>query len=256
MSPMRTWSERRKEAANAPKREGFKPLEPGRYNFVAKEVAEVGTAQNTGMTSWNIKLTVEDGPRANATMYHTFYDSEKPGGVAFLLEQFSALGLDSLLDTEASDEQIAQAMLGRRFSAEVYKNTYNGKESMKLRAFRPASGAPVGGALGGPSPAFAAGPGGPSAGVQQPVQQFQQPVQQQQPPAPQATAPQQYVQQPVAQQQPVQQFQQQAPQQYQQPVQQQAPVNQVQQPAPQQPAQNSPDTSPWATGSDTPLPQF
>jgi hypothetical protein len=249
---MRTWSERRKEAANAPKREGFKPLEPGRYNFVAKEAAEVGTAQNTGMTSWNIKLTVEDGPRANATMYHTFYDSEKPGGQAFLLEQFSALGLDSLLDTEPSDEAIAQALLGRRFSAEVYKNVYNGKESMKLRAFRPASGAPVGGALGGPSPAFAAGPGGPSAGPAQPVQQFsQQPVQQAQPPQYQQQAPvQQAAPQPQYVQQPVQQYQ---PQQYQQPVQQQAPVNQAQQPPA---AQQAPADSPWATGSDTPLPQF
>lgn len=246
MSPVRTWSERRKEAAEAPKREGFKPLDPGVYNFIIKDQVEVGTAPNSGLTSWNVKLTVEDGPRANATMYHTFYDSEKPGGVQFLLEQFAALGLDSLLDQEASDEQIGQAMLGRRFSAEVYKNVWNGKEKMKLRSFRPPSGAPaVGGALGAPSPAFGSGPGGPSAGPSQPVQQFQQPPVQQQAPAPQS------YQQPVQQsyQQPVQQAQ---PQQYQQP-QEQAQQSYQQPPQAQQPAQGSP----WETpDGNLPLPQF
>lgn len=255
MSPMRTWSERRKEAASAPKREGFKPLEPARYNFVAKEPAEVGTSPNTGLPSWNLKLTVEDGPRANATMYHTFYDSEKPGGQAFLLEQFSALGLDALLDTEPSDEQIAQAMLGRRFSAEVYKDTYNGKEKMKLRAFRPASGAPVvgGGGPGGPSPAFGGGPGGPSTPQAAPAQQFQQPVQnaaptQQQAPQYQQAQPAQQYQQPVQQAQPEQQYQQ--PQQNQYQPQQQAAVNQV------QPPQQGDQGSPWGDNSGTPLPQF
>lgn len=237
MSPVRSWSERRKEAAEAPT--GFKPLDPAVYNFVIKEPANVRISQNSGKSSWSVKAIVEDGERANAMIFHDFYDSDKPKGVAYLLEQFSALGLDDLIDTEPSDEAIAQALLGRRFSAEVYNDTYNGKVRQKLRNLRAPSGPPSvgpGGPVGG---VVTSGPGaGPAPSQIQPLQQAQPPQFQQQAPV-QQQAPQQY-------QQPVQQ--------YAQPIAQtqQAP-QQVQQPVGQQPA---PDANPWATGGGTPLPQF
>lgn len=237
MSPVRTWSERRKEASTAPS--GFKPLEPAVYNFVIKEPAVLRTT-NAGKADWSVKAIVEDGERANAMIFHDFYDSDKPAGVSYLLDQFSALGLDQLLDTEPSDEAIAHALLGRRFSAEVYNDTYNGKVKQKLRNLRAPSGPPVGGALGAPTGGFAgpsAGPGAAPAPIQQ--QAPAQPVQQ-------------FAPQPVVQQQPVQV--QETPQ-YAQPVQQyQQPVQQQPQ-AVQQPAAGE---NPWATGSGTgtPLPQF
>lgn len=245
MSPVRTWSERRKEASEAPS--GFKPLEPGLYNFVIKEPAKVRATQ-AGKTSWSINPTVEDGPRANARIFHDFYDSDKPSGLSYLFDQFSALGLDSLLDTEPSDEAIAQALQGRRFQAEVFEDDYNGKKRMKLRNLRPAAGPGPQGALGGPGAGFAAPLGGPGAAAPAPIQQFaQQPVQPVQQFAPQAPQYQQPAPQPVQYQQPVQQA---APVQYQQPV---APQVQVQQPV----QQEAVPANPWATeAAAIPLPPF
>lgn len=235
--PVRSWSERRKEAASAPS--GFTPLTPGVYNFVIKDPCVVRQT-NAGKTNWSVKATVEDGERANAMIFHDFYDSDKPRGVQYLLEQFSALGLDQLLDTEPTDEAIGQALLGRRFSAEVYNDTYNGKEKQKLRNLRAPSGPPVGGALGAPMGAPALG--GPGAGIPAvgptsgPMTQGSvQPVQAQQYQQPQAP----------------QQAQPAAPQAYQQvPAQQQVQPQQA-----QQPAASAPE-NPWATGGAPPLPQF
>jgi hypothetical protein len=259
MSPVRSWSERRKEAAEAPS--GFKPLEPGNYNFIIKEPAKVGQT-NAGKTRWTINPHVEDGPRANARIFHDFYDSDKPSGLSYLFEQLEALGLSDFLNTEPSDEALAQAMLGRRFSAEVYNDTYEGKVRQKLRRFRAPAGPPVAGpggpggvaapAFGGPG-SLGAGPGGPAASVAAPPPAHPQglPSTPSQSPAPGPAPaqnpnpePQQYNQQQVQAQQAQPQPQAQAhPAAGYQPVDQQAVQGGV---------------NPWTTEGQTPppLPQF
>lgn len=237
MSPLKSWSERRKEAdAEGAK---FAPLQPDTYSFVVPEAAKI--EEKDGNPRFKINPAVEAGPRAKARVFHTFYISDKPSGMRFFFEQMDALGLGHLFDGEPTNEQIAAALQGRRFTAEVYNDEWDGKVYQKLRKFAP----PIGSAP-------AAGPGGggfaPSAGPAPAAQSFGQAPVQQQAPAPQQYAQpvqqqaaqpvQQFAQQPVQQAAPVQQAQ--APQQYAQPVQ-QAPV------AAQQPAAESPWTTPQTT---------
>jgi hypothetical protein len=238
MSPLKSWSERRKEAdAEGAK---FAPLQPDRYSFVIVDAAKI--EEKDGNARFKINPAVESGPRAKARVFHTFYISDKPAGMRYFFEQMDALGLGQLFDGEPSNEQIAQALLGRRFTAEVFNEEWEGKVNQKLKKFAP----PVGSAP-------AAGPGGggfaPSAGPAPVAQTFgQAPIQQ-------APAAQQFAQ-PVQQQaaQPVQQF-------AQQPVQQVAPVQQAPvaqqyaQPVQQAPVAAQPVAaeSPWTTPQTTEL---
>lgn len=230
MSPLKSWSDRRKEAdAEGAK---FAPLQPDRYSFVIVDAAKV--EEKDGNPRFKINPAVEVGERAKARVFHTFYVSDKPAGMRYFFEQMDALGLDqSFFDRDPSNEEIAAALKGRRFTAEVYNDEWEGKVNQKLRKFTP----PVGSApMGGSAPAAQAGPGPVAQTFGQaptpqaaPTPQFQQPVQQQAP-------AQQYAPQPVQQV-----AQAQAPQQYAQP-QQQAPA-----PAQQAPATDSPWTTPQSS---------
>lgn len=210
MSPLKSWSERRKEAAEEGAK--FAPLEPDTYSFVVPNAATI--AIKDGNPQFTINPAVEAGPRAKARVFHTFRVSDNPTGMRFFFQEMEALGLGHLFDGDPSNEQIAQALAGRRFTAEVYNHTYEDKVYQRLRKFAPAIGsAPAGGGF---APA-ASGPAPVAQGFgQAPAQQFAPaPVQQQ------AAPVQQFAQQPVQQAAPVQQAP--AVQQYAQPVQ-QAPV--------------------------------
>jgi hypothetical protein len=234
MSPLKSWSERRKEAdAEGAK---FAPLNPDRYSFVIVDEAKV--EEKDGNARFKINPAVESGERAKARVFHTFYVSDKPAGMRYFFEQMDAVGLGSdFFDRDPSNEQIAKALKGRRFTAEVFNDEWEGKVNQKLRKFAPAVGsAPAGGP--------GAGPAGPAAQGPAPVAQSfgQAPVQQQAPaqqfaPVQQQAPAQQYAQ-PLQQAAPLQQAP--AQEQYQQPVQ-QAPV------APQPVQQAAATDSPWAT---------
>lgn len=194
MSPVMSWADRRKIAAEAP---SFTPLEQGTYSFIIKEAAEV--TEKDGWPRFKINPSVEAGPRANARIFHTFYTTEKPAGMRMFYEQMEILGVSAdFIDSVTNDQQIGQALVGKRFTAEVFHEDYNGKLQQRLRKIAP----PVGSPSAGPGAATAAAGGFAAA---PPVQQFapmQQAVQQ---PVQQFAPVQQAVQQPVQQFAPVQQ---------------------------------------------------
>lgn len=175
MSPLKNWAELMKEASEAPQKSGFTPLEPGIYSFVVKEPATIGKTNN-GDDKFTINPSVEAGERANARVFHSFNVITSNPGVLqrYFFDDLAKLGLDaSFFNTNPSNEQIAKALQGKRFTAEVFKSDSG---HMNLRNFAPAGPPPASAQQGVPSPV-------PTAQAQAPAPQ-QQP--QAAPEAPQA----------------------------------------------------------------------
>lgn len=166
MSPAMNWSDRAKIASEATS--SFTPLEPATYSFIVKELPKA--AEKNGWQNYTINPSVEAGPRANARVFHTFYTTEKPNGMRMFFEQMSVLGLTEewFAQNNPTDAQICAALQGKRFTAEVYNDEYNGKVYQKLRKFAPpvgpaaAAGAPAGPGLPAAAPAVAAAPAAPA----------------------------------------------------------------------------------------------
>lgn len=169
--PVANWADKLAAAQSMP---SFKPLDAGRYAFVVKK-AEVQSNDSTGAQSINMQIAVEDGERKNATMFHTFYpDSEKAYALKMFFEGMAALGFGIEFfqqQPQPSYEQIAQLVVGKRFSADVtLRNGENGSDVSKdnkgefrrqLSNLTAAIGsAPVGGAPSAPAapqaPAYSA----------------------------------------------------------------------------------------------------
>lgn len=148
--PVKKWSDMMNDAAKAETRK-FVPLEPDTYQFVIKEQPTVESKD--GVDTIVSKPAVESGPRAGATIFHRFrIDSESATSLDIFFNQMTALGLGPDFFAQEPDiNQVANALVGRRFSAEAYKREYNGKDYVNLRRFTP----PVG-------PAPAGGPGVPT----------------------------------------------------------------------------------------------
>lgn len=164
MSPLKSWSslmDEAKEVSNT-----FELLEDNTYQFVIKDLPKVSQT-STEKTRYTINPSVEVGPRANARIFHDFIISpESPKAMAFFFRDMQALGLDAaFFATNPSDEAILRALVGRRFTADAYKETYNGKEKNRLRNIRAAVGTaptgPAGPAIAGPA-SIAAGGGFPT----------------------------------------------------------------------------------------------
>lgn len=230
--PTKPWSAKIAEAQKAP---SFKELDEGTYNFVINDAGKVG--EYNGVEQISINPSVESGPRTGSRLFHNFnFPDDNPQVLRIVFEQFQALGLgDEYFTSEPSMEQVAQALKGRRFTADVVHSKSNrdpSKTFVNLRNFKPSvSPSTISGPAGpaGPSAGPAGPMGGPGMGApapqaqapqpQAPAQNFaaggdpwgQQPQaqapaagdpwgQQPQAPAPQAQAPEQpqYTQQPQA----------------------------------------------------------
>jgi hypothetical protein len=130
----------------------FAILDEGMYAFVIKDAAKVGTTSKEN-PKFTINPSVESGPRANARVFHDFIVSESAYAMKnFFFGDLAILGLGaSFFDTNPSEQQIAQALQGRRFVAEVYhEEGNNGKTYARLRNFAaPTSAAPSAGVPGG-----------------------------------------------------------------------------------------------------------
>lgn len=156
--PVVNWKELMTQADEGAKE--FALLEPNMYAFVIKDAAKVGTTSKDNV-KFTINPSVESGERANARVFHDFNVSESAYAMKnFFFGDLAILGLGvSFFDTNPTDPQIAQALQGRRFTAEVFhEEGNNGKTYAKLRNFAaPTSAAPSAGVPGGlPSVAQAA----------------------------------------------------------------------------------------------------
>jgi hypothetical protein len=142
----------------------FAILDPGMYAFVIKDAAKVGVTSKEN-PKFTINPSVEQGPRANARVFHDFIVSDSAFAMKnFFFGDLAILGLNaSFFDTNPTEQQIAQALQGRRFVAEVFHEVgNNGKTYARLRNFAAATSAPPGagvpGGLPGGTPIAAAAP--------------------------------------------------------------------------------------------------
>lgn len=139
--PVKSWKDLMEEANESVK--GFAPLENAHYSFVVKDAAKLGQT-GKGHPKFSINPSVESGPRENARIWHDFNVTDSGYAMKkFFFDDLAALGLGpSFFDTNPSPEQIAQALQGRRFVAEVYDDEGNdGVTRKKLRNFSPPVGA-------------------------------------------------------------------------------------------------------------------
>jgi hypothetical protein len=148
--PATSWKDLMTQANEGAKE--FAPLEPNTYHFVIKDAAKIGQT-GKGLPKFSINPSVEQGPRANARIWHDFNVTESAFALKkFFFDDLAAIGLGaSFFETNPSPEQIAAALQGKRFVAEVFKETGNdGVERTRLRGFAPATGAaPQAGVPGG-----------------------------------------------------------------------------------------------------------
>ena len=167
--PAKSWKDLMNEANEGAKE--FEILPEAMYSFVIKDAAKVGQT-GKGLPKFTINPSVESGDRANARVFHTFSVSESPYAMKnFFFGDLAILGLGTeFFESNPSPDQIASALQGRRFVAEVFHeegNDGSGKKYARLRNFSaPTGAAPAAGVPAGlPAPAVAANPGLPAPTV-------------------------------------------------------------------------------------------
>lgn len=168
--PAKSWKDLMNEAEEGAKE--FALLDPGMYSFVIKDPAKVGQTSKEN-PKFSINPSVESGERANARVWHDFSVSDSAYAMkTYFFGELANLGLGAeFFDTNPTEQQIAQALQGRRFVAEVFHEDGNdGKKRAKLvsGSIRPAvNAAPAAGVPGGlPAAAVAAPQSLPAPAVQ------------------------------------------------------------------------------------------
>lgn len=136
---LKKWSEMMQDAETDVS--GYQALEDGTYSFVIEKAATVGETQK-GFPKFSIRATVESGPRKNAVHTHHFNASESSYAMKnFFFKPLYAIGIaPSFLATDPSNEQIAEAFQGKRFSARIQPQRDN-TDYKEMVDFAPASGA-------------------------------------------------------------------------------------------------------------------
>lgn len=163
--PAKSWKDLMNAAEEGAKE--FAILDEAVYEFVIKEPAKVGQTSKEN-PKFTINPSVEVGPRANARVFHDFIVSDSPFAMKnFFFAPLAVLGLGpTFFDSNPTEQQIAQALQGKRFVAEVkHEEGTNGKTYARLHNIAaPVSAPPGTGVPGGlPSAAPVAGPGLPVA---------------------------------------------------------------------------------------------
>lgn len=169
--PAQSWKDLMNQAEEGAKE--FAILDPGMYSFVIKDAAKVGQTSKEN-PKFTINPSVESGPRANARVFHDFIVSDSAYAMKnFFFGDLAILGLNaSFFDQNPTEQQIAQALQGRRFVAEVFhEDANNGKTYARLRNFAaPTSAPPAAGVPGGlPTGAPIQAAGAPAPQVVQPT---------------------------------------------------------------------------------------
>lgn len=169
--PAQSWKDLMNQAEEGAKE--FAILDPGMYSFVIKDAAKVGQTAKEN-PKFTINPSVESGPRANARVFHDFVVSDNAFAMKnFFFGDLATLGLGAeFFNQNPTEQQIAQALQGRRFVAEVFhEEGNNGKTYARLRNFAGATSAPPGAGVPGglPSAAPIQAAGAPAPVVQAPV---------------------------------------------------------------------------------------
>lgn len=159
--PAASWKDLMNKAEEGAKE--FAILDEGMYSFVIKEPAKVGET-GKGNPKFTINPSVESGPRANARVFHDFVVSDSPFAMKnFFFGDLAILGLGvEFFNQNPTEQQIAQALQGRRFTAQLKHEKVGEKTYVRLSNFSgptsapPGAGVPGGLPSAGPAPVVAA----------------------------------------------------------------------------------------------------
>lgn len=167
--PAQSWKDLMNQAEEGAKE--FAILDPGMYSFVVKDAAKVGQTSKEN-PKFTINPSVESGPRANARVFHDFIVSDSHYAMKnFFFGDLAILGLGAeFFNQNPTEQQIAQALQGRRFVAEVFhEEGNNGKTYARLRNFAAPTSAPPGAGVPGGLPSAPIQAAGAPAPQVQPV---------------------------------------------------------------------------------------
>ena len=154
------WSQLIKDAANSSAGGNYEPIPDGDYEFSVVE----GTATETqsGKLMFKLKAQVEGGAHDKRLVWDNLVVSpDNSTALGIFFRKMSSMGLNQeFFDRTPTNEQIAQAMTGRRFRGQVGSRTYNGKTSNEIKNYYPsqAGGSPAGGVAAAAAPAAAPAP--------------------------------------------------------------------------------------------------
>jgi pyruvate/2-oxoglutarate dehydrogenase complex dihydrolipoamide acyltransferase (E2) component len=134
----------------------YEPLPDGEYELKVIESSVATTS--TGKTMFKITTEVQTGPHAKRRIWDNLVISnESPKALGMFFMKLGVLGLtkESIQANNPSNEQIAQALIGRPFRATVGSRVWNGKTQNELVRYLPASNiaSPASAPVAAPAPA-------------------------------------------------------------------------------------------------------
>ena len=157
--PLMNWDNLLKEAGEQGK--AFEPLPNGTYDFIITESEHKISA--AGNLTFKFTAEIEQGPKAKSKIWPNItLTQDNPKAIPWFFKKMTALGLDeNFFRTNPSEDQIAAAMIGKRFLGTTEQRPYGdqGKISIDVKNYAPARGAgapPSGGAPVGAFPPVAA----------------------------------------------------------------------------------------------------
>lgn len=149
----------------------FAPIPQGDYDV--KITATEATTSSTDKPMWKITTEIEDGPHASRKVWtQQTLTMDNSNALQVFFRQMAAAGLtQDFFRAKPSPQQIAEALLGRRFRAKIAIKEWNGQMRNEIKNWAPpglsAGAPPAAGAAprpgGPPPPGAAAAPSAPPA---------------------------------------------------------------------------------------------
>ena len=149
------WSDLIKDAGETT---SYEPLPDGDYEL--KVIESKAKSTQSGKTMFSITTEVQGGPHAKRRVWDNLTVSpENPKALAIFFSKMEALGLPrDYFNSNPSNAQIEQALVGRSFRGALGKKTYNGNVSNEItKYFRLIAESPAGAPV-PPAPAAAPAP--------------------------------------------------------------------------------------------------
>jgi hypothetical protein len=123
---------------------GSEPLPVGEYSLAITECAAKVT--QTGKPMLSLKATVVGGPYSNRPVWDNLVVSaDNDTAMRIFFGKMGALGLGDYVTQDPSMDQLAEAMIGRRFVGKLGTSEYRGRTRNEITGYKPfvASTAPV-----------------------------------------------------------------------------------------------------------------
>lgn len=158
------WSQLAEQAGDVAT--SFEALPSGVYTL--EVVDSTFKETSTGKKAWNIQTKVlDEGQYKNRRLFdYVVLTTDNAQALGFFFQKMSVMGLPkSYFSSNPSDDQIAQALIGRKFTAKIGIRKYKGEDQNEFKNYlKPlAVEQPPVGAYAPPAPAAPAAPPAPAA---------------------------------------------------------------------------------------------